>query len=53
MFAEFLSSPEFEQQARVPDSPYSLYEGWAGTICFLADLLQPDKAEFPLFNVIF
>ncbi|KAH3726772.1 lanC-like protein 3 [Dreissena polymorpha] len=49
-FAEFLFMPEF-QQARIPDSPYSLYEGWAGTVCFLADLLQPEKAEFPFFNV--
>ncbi|KAL4233772.1 LanC-like protein 3 [Mactra antiquata] len=49
-FAEFLFSPEF-QTARIPDSPYSLYEGWAGTVCFLSDLLQPEKAEFPLFDV--
>ncbi|XP_045196539.2 lanC-like protein 3 [Mercenaria mercenaria] len=49
-FAEFLFTQEF-QQARIPDSPYSLYEGWAGTVCFLADLLQPDKAEFPFFDV--
>ncbi|WAR07557.1 LANC3-like protein [Mya arenaria] len=49
-FAEFLFSHEF-QGARIPDSPYSLYEGWAGTVCFLADLLQPQNAEFPLFNV--
>lgn len=49
-FAEFLFSQEF-QQARIPDSPYSLYEGWAGTVCFLADLLQPQKAEYPFFDV--
>ena len=49
-FAEFLFTEEF-QQARIPDSPYSLYEGWAGTVCFLADLLQPENAEFPFFNV--
>lgn len=53
MFAEFMQSPDFKQNARVPDSPYSLYEGWAGTVCFLADLMQPDKAEFPFSNVIF
>lgn len=51
-FAEFLTTPMFQQHARTPDSPYSLYEGWAGTVCFLADLLQPQKAEFPLFDVI-
>ncbi|XP_060589848.1 lanC-like protein 3 [Ruditapes philippinarum] len=49
-FAEFLFSQEF-QQARIPDSPYSLYEGWGGTVCFLADLLQPEKAEFPFFDI--
>lgn len=49
-FAEFMFSEEF-QQARIPDSPYSLYEGWGGAVCFLSDLLQPDKAEFPFFNV--
>lgn len=49
-FANFLSTDEFKE-ARTPDSPYSLYEGWAGTACFLADLLQPEQAEFPFFNV--
>lgn len=52
-FAEFLFTEEFQRGARVPDAPFSLYEGHAGTVCFLADLTQPDKAEFPLFNVIF
>lgn len=50
-FAEFLEDPEFIQGARTPDSPESLYEGLAGTVCFVADLMQPDKAEFPFFNV--
>ncbi|RZF48894.1 hypothetical protein LSTR_LSTR003274 [Laodelphax striatellus] len=49
-FAEFLNSSDFER-ARIPDSPYSLYEGWAGTVCFLADLLAPEKAEFPFFKI--
>ncbi|XP_062608845.1 lanC-like protein 3 isoform X1 [Saccostrea cucullata] len=52
-FAEFLFTEEFQRGARVPDTPFSLYEGYAGTVCFLADLIQPDKAEFPFFNVIF
>nr|XP_022291129.1 lanC-like protein 3 [Crassostrea virginica] len=52
-FAEFLFTEEFQRGARVPDTPFSLFEGYAGTVCFLADLIQPDKAEFPLFNVIF
>jgi len=52
-FAEFLFSAQFKAKARTPDSPWSLYEGIAGTACFLADLTEPDSAEFPLFNVIF
>ncbi|XP_078259901.1 glutathione S-transferase LANCL1 [Rhinoraja longicauda] len=36
---------------RTPDSPFSLFEGVAGTIYFLADLLQPTKAKFPAFEV--
>jgi len=50
-FAEFMQSQEFQQGAKTPDSPYSLYEGLAGTVCFLADLLHPQKAEFPFFDV--
>ena len=50
-FAEFLLTDEFQHGARTPDTPYSLYEGLAGTMCFLTDLLQPQKAEFPLFDV--
>uniref|UniRef100_A0A8C1QA49 Glutathione S-transferase LANCL1 n=1 Tax=Cyprinus carpio TaxID=7962 RepID=A0A8C1QA49_CYPCA len=36
---------------RTPDTPFSLFEGMAGTIYFLADLLQPTKAKFPAFEV--
>ncbi|XP_074520605.1 glutathione S-transferase LANCL1 [Halichoeres trimaculatus] len=36
---------------RTPDTPYSLFEGMAGTIYFLVDLLQPMKARFPAFEV--
>lgn len=50
-FAEFLKNPTFLKEARRPDCPYSLYEGVAGTACFVLDLLQPIKAEFPFFNV--
>ncbi|XP_060067725.1 lanC-like protein 3 [Ylistrum balloti] len=52
-FAEFMFTQEFMKGARVPDMPFSLYEGWAGAVLFLVDLMQPDKAEFPLFNVVF
>ena len=48
-FAQFMGTEEFRRGARRPDNPYSLYEGTAGTVCFLIDLLQPKKAEFPFF----
>lgn len=30
-----------------PDSPFSLMEGLAGTICFYCDLLHPENSAFP------
>ncbi|XP_065283219.1 lanC-like protein 3 isoform X1 [Dermacentor albipictus] len=48
-FAEFMFTDEFKQ-ARTPDCPYSLFEGLAGTACFLADLLEPRSATFPLID---
>ncbi|GFR62049.1 LanC-like protein 3 [Elysia marginata] len=50
-FAYFIFSEEFQRGARTPDSPFSLYEGLAGTVCFMLDCLQPERAEFPFFNV--
>lgn len=50
-FMEFLSHEEFELRARIPDNPFSLFEGYAGTVCFLIDLLKPDTAEFPFMDV--
>ena len=50
-FAEFMFSEQFLSAARIPDMPYSLYEGLAGTACFLVDLLQPKQAEFPFFDI--
>lgn len=50
-FAEFMQTEEFKKGARTPDSPFSLYEGLAGTVCFYVDLLQPSTASFPFFNV--
>lgn len=50
-FAQFLSTDCFIEQARTPDRPYSLYEGLAGTVCFLADLLEPTTAYFPFMDV--
>ncbi|XP_022617270.1 lanC-like protein 1 [Seriola lalandi dorsalis] len=40
-----------KHRCRTPDTPFSLFEGMAGTIYFLADLLQPMKARFPAFEV--
>ncbi|TRY82572.1 hypothetical protein DNTS_030580 [Danionella cerebrum] len=37
---------------RTPDTPFSLFEGMAGTIYFLADLLHPAKAKFPAFEAL-
>ncbi|KAH9490903.1 hypothetical protein Btru_039736 [Bulinus truncatus] len=50
-FANFILTEEFQTTARTPDSPYSLYEGLAGTVCFFIDLLQPEKAAFPFFHI--
>lgn len=50
-FANFMFTEEFSK-ARTPDRPLSLYEGIAGTVCLLADLMQPEQAHFPFFDVI-
>ena len=50
-FAHFMTTTVFQRGARRPDCPFSLYEGTAGTLCFLTDLLNPDRAEFPFFDV--
>lgn len=50
-FANFLTHPDFLRYARRPDCPYSLYEGLAGTVCFLVDLIHPEFAAFPFMNV--
>uniref|UniRef100_T1JC93 LanC-like protein 3 homolog n=1 Tax=Strigamia maritima TaxID=126957 RepID=T1JC93_STRMM len=49
-FADFMFTDDFKRHARTPDYPYSLHEGLAGTACYLADLFQPENAEFPLFD---
>lgn len=36
---------------RIADRPFSLFEGMAGTICYMADLLEPGKAAFPAFQL--
>ncbi|XP_062847267.1 lanC-like protein 2 isoform X1 [Trichomycterus rosablanca] len=36
---------------RIPDRPYSLFEGMAGAIHFLSDLTQPEASCFPAFEL--
>lgn len=50
-FVEFLTRREFLENARTPDREYSLYEGLAGTVCFLLDVLHTKNASFPFMNV--
>uniref|UniRef100_A0A183BJN0 LanC-like protein 3 n=1 Tax=Globodera pallida TaxID=36090 RepID=A0A183BJN0_GLOPA len=52
-FAFAMLVPSFENLARTPDSPWSLFEGWSGALCFLADLLEPAGAQFPLIPICF
>uniref|UniRef100_A0A914C0U1 LanC-like protein n=1 Tax=Acrobeloides nanus TaxID=290746 RepID=A0A914C0U1_9BILA len=52
-FAAVMMDPNFKKSAKTPDFPYSLYEGWAGSLCFLTDLVNPENAQFPLFHIPF
>lgn len=36
---------------RTPDAPFSLFEGLAGTLYFLLDILRPLDAKFPAFQL--
>ncbi|XP_030063141.1 lanC-like protein 2 [Microcaecilia unicolor] len=36
---------------RIPDRPYSLFEGMAGAIHFLSDMLAPEGSRFPAFEL--
>uniref|UniRef100_A0A5S6QGE0 LanC-like protein 2 n=1 Tax=Trichuris muris TaxID=70415 RepID=A0A5S6QGE0_TRIMR len=47
-FAEFIFDYG-KHGCRIADRPYSLFEGLAGTIYYLVDLLHPLDAEFPAF----
>lgn len=38
-------------ETRTPDRPFSLFEGLAGTIYYLVDLLDPQNARFPAFQI--
>lgn len=50
-FAEFLTNSQFIDEANEPDRPYSLYEGMAGAVCFLIDLIHIIEADFPFLNI--
>lgn len=50
-FAEFLRKSRFIREANIPDRPYSLYEGTAGAVCFLIDLIHIDEASFPFMKI--
>ena len=53
LFALIMMNPDFQKHARVPDRPWSLFEGWAGALCFLTDLMDPNQAQFPLIPIHF
>eukprot|EP00062_Callorhinchus_milii_P012588 gi/632959781/ref/XP_007895817.1/ PREDICTED: lanC-like protein 2 [Callorhinchus milii] len=36
---------------RIPDRPYSLFEGMAGAVHFLSDVLNPETARLPAFEL--
>eukprot|EP00887_Chlorella_sp_A99_P007482 scaffold2.g7482.t1 len=44
-------SDEFRRGVRTPDHPHSLFEGWGGAACLWADLLEPERAAFPWFEL--
>jgi len=47
-FAEFCFD-HGQHGCNTPDRPYSLFEGLAGTIYFLSDILNPAASKFPAF----
>lgn len=50
-FYDFMKTDTFRNNARTPDNPLSLYEGTAGTVCYLADLTCPQQAAFPFSDI--
>ncbi|CEL93589.1 unnamed protein product [Vitrella brassicaformis CCMP3155] len=51
-FAGFMFTDEARQGSRTPDNPFSLYEGVAGSVCFLQDVTHDvESARFPLFEL--
>lgn len=54
-FANFLVTDEFKSYSNRPDCPWSLFEGLAGTVCYLIDMIhnKNDKngSLFPFMHV--
>jgi len=40
-----------EHGCRTPDRPFSMFEGLAGTLYYLTDLLQPKNSRFPAYQL--
>uniref|UniRef100_A0A915DI62 Uncharacterized protein n=1 Tax=Ditylenchus dipsaci TaxID=166011 RepID=A0A915DI62_9BILA len=52
-FAAIMMNSGYQKLARTPDAPLSLFEGWAGSLCFLSDLANPMFAQFPMVPIPF
>ena len=52
-FAQALDDKTIMGQLGRPDCPFSLFEGIAGTVCYLRDVLSPDTAAFPFMDIFF
>lgn len=52
-FALHMFDEEYQNLCNKSNRPYSLYEGWAGVVCYLVALMDPLNAVQPLFFNIF
>ncbi|KAE9412075.1 hypothetical protein Angca_003868 [Angiostrongylus cantonensis] len=54
-FGLLLLDKKIRAAQRTPDSPFSLFEGLSGALCFMVDLVPEniDRAQFPLYPVPF
>lgn len=50
-FGEWCCGDGQSYVSRIADRPYSLFEGLAGTVFYLTDLLNPKDAKFPAFQI--
>lgn len=51
MFADFCRGYGAERGMRTPDAPFSLFEGLAGCIHFMFDILNPKDSLFPAYEL--